>query len=61
MAFERKFNTQESTKKIETLLNNFIKIYRSHLLYEESKDIVKLCVRFKVQRAGEMLIISRTY
>lgn len=59
LAFERKFNTQESTKKIENLLNNFIKIYRSHLLYEESKDIVKLCVKFKVQRAGELLNSSK--
>ena len=47
-----------SLEKIDEILDRFAKLYRNHLLYDETKDIERLHVKFKISRAKKLLSTS---
>ncbi len=51
--------SEESLDKIDQILDNFARIYRNHLLYEETKIIERLHVKFKISRAKKLLNSSK--
>ncbi len=45
---ESLIKSEESLEKIDKILDNFAKVYRNHLLYDENKTIERLHVDFKI-------------
>ncbi len=56
---ESLIKSEESLEKIDKILDNFAKVYRNHLLYDENKTIERLHVDFKIGRAKKLLTTSK--
>ncbi|TFG14698.1 MAG: hypothetical protein EU535_03070 [Promethearchaeota archaeon] len=56
---ESLIKSEESLDKIDQILDNFARIYRNHLLYDENKTIERLHVDFKIGRAKKLLTTSK--
>jgi hypothetical protein len=52
---ESLIESEESLDKIDKILDNFARLYRNHLLYDENKTIERLHVDFKISRAMKIL------
>ncbi|MHA1110081.1 MAG: hypothetical protein ACTSRE_03215 [Promethearchaeota archaeon] len=55
---ESLIDSDESLDKIDKILDNFARLYRNHLLYDENKTIERLHVDFKIGRAKKLLNTS---
>ncbi|MBN2156412.1 MAG: hypothetical protein JW776_10240 [Candidatus Lokiarchaeota archaeon] len=50
--------SEESLDKVNQILENYAKLYRNHLLYDETKDLERLYVKFLTGRAKKLLATS---
>ncbi len=55
---ESLIESEESLDKIDKILDNFARLYRNHLLYDETKTVERLHVKFKTGRAKKLLDTS---
>ncbi|MCP4760762.1 MAG: hypothetical protein GY870_03205 [archaeon] len=56
---EKYFEKKETTEKINNLMENLVRLYRNHLLYEESKELIRLQINFLTMRASERLFNTK--
>jgi hypothetical protein len=55
---ESLIQSEESLERIDQILENFRKLFLNHLLYDETKNMERLHVTFKISRAKKLLKAS---